>query len=88
MCMIKILHSADWHLDAPLQGRSQGEFLRRELRKLPEKECCIFLRRYWYLDGAQTIARRFHMTEGSVKSQLFRTRTKLRAYLEKEGICL
>ena len=58
------------------------------LRKLPEKECCIFLRRYWYLDGAQTIARRFHMTEGSVKSQLFRTRTKLRAYLEKEGICL
>ena len=58
------------------------------LRKLPEKECCIFLRRYWYLDSAQTIARRFHMTEGSVKSQLFRTRTKLRAYLEKEGICL
>ena len=37
MCMIKILHSADWHLDAPLQGRSQGEFLRRELRKLPGK---------------------------------------------------
>ena len=62
--------------------------LDRFLRKLPERECCIFLRRYWYLDSAQAIAQRFHMTEGSVKSQLFRTRTKLRTCLEKEGICL
>ena len=37
--MIKILHSADWHLDAPMSGHSeqQAEFLRRELRKVPEK---------------------------------------------------
>ena len=37
--MIKILHSADWHLDAPMSGHSPeaGEFLRRELRKIPEK---------------------------------------------------
>lgn len=37
--MIKILHSADWHLDAPMSGHSPQatEHLRRELRKLPEK---------------------------------------------------
>jgi DNA repair exonuclease SbcCD nuclease subunit len=35
--MIKILHSGDWHLDAPLQGRPQGEWLRRELEKIPGK---------------------------------------------------
>ena len=37
--MIKILHSGDWHLDSPLQGRSpeQAEFLRRELLKIPGK---------------------------------------------------
>jgi len=37
--MIKILHSADWHLDAPMQGHSpeQGEALRRQLRQIPEK---------------------------------------------------
>lgn len=36
---MKILHSADWHLDAPLTGRTseQAEFLRREMRKIPEK---------------------------------------------------
>ena len=32
--MIKILHSGDWHLDAPLQG---NPLLRRELEKIPQK---------------------------------------------------
>lgn len=36
---MKILHTADWHLDAPFTGASvqQREFLRRELRRLPGK---------------------------------------------------
>ena len=36
---MKILHSADWHLDAPMSGHSEEETnrLRRELRKIPEK---------------------------------------------------
>jgi len=37
--MMKILHSADWHLDAPMSGHSEEEKvrLRKELRKIPEK---------------------------------------------------
>ncbi len=37
--MIKILHSADWHLDAPMAGHSAEETkrLRQELRRIPEK---------------------------------------------------
>ena len=36
---MKILHSADWHLDAPLSGRCEEEarFLRRQLRSIPAK---------------------------------------------------
>ena len=36
---MKILHSADWHLDAPMTGRTeeQARYLRQELRKIPEK---------------------------------------------------
>ncbi len=34
---MKLLHSADWHLDAPLTGRPNAPFLRAELRKLPER---------------------------------------------------
>ena len=37
--MIKILHTADWHLDSPLHMRSpeQSQMLRREMLKIPEK---------------------------------------------------
>lgn len=58
------------------------------LRTLPEKECCIFLRRYWYVDSTRDIARRYGMPEGSVKSQLSRTRQKLRKILEREGVAV
>ena len=36
---MKILHSADWHLDAPISGKSeeQARFLRQELSEIPEK---------------------------------------------------
>lgn len=60
--MIKILHSADWHLDAPL-GLSDGaqrERLRREMAKIPERivalckenSCDILLLAGDLLDGA------------------------------------
>jgi len=37
--MIKILHSADWHLDSPLQGKTEEQirFLRQELLQIPGK---------------------------------------------------
>ena len=35
--MIKLLHSGDWHLDSPLQGRTEAQAsrLRQELLKIP-----------------------------------------------------
>lgn len=56
------------------------------LRTLPEKECNIFLRRYWYVEEYEAIARRYQMKLNTVKTSIFRTRKKLRAYLEQEGI--
>ena len=40
---MKLLHSGDWHLDSPLQGRSesQASLLRGELLKIPEKLCAL-----------------------------------------------
>jgi len=56
------------------------------LRLLPQKDCCLFIRRYWYLDSLTEIASRYHMAQGSVKSSLHRSRKKLKQYLEQEGI--
>ncbi|MBE6807255.1 MAG: sigma-70 family RNA polymerase sigma factor [Ruminococcaceae bacterium] len=56
------------------------------LRTLPPAESDLFLRRYWYLDSIQQIARRYGFSESKVKMTLKRTRDKLRVCLEKEGI--
>ena len=72
-------------VELQVEARELGRSLDRFLRTLQKKECCIFLRRYWYMDSHRQIADRYHMTEGAVKSNLHRTRKKLKAYLEQEG---
>ena len=62
--------------------------LDRFLAGLPPKKRKLFLRRYWYADSVQDIARRYHMSQSKVKSMLFRTRNSLREHLQKEGFDL
>ena len=73
-------------VEETVELRELTRLLDRFLRDLPEKECCVFLRRYWYVDGVRDIAQRYDMAEGSVKSTLYRTRQKLRVFLEQEGV--
>ena len=54
------------------------------LRDLPENPRNCFIRRYWYGESVQEIAQAYRISEGTVKSYLFRTREKLRQTLEKE----
>lgn len=58
------------------------------VRTLSERDCNIFLRRYWYVEEYQVIAQRYDLKLNTVKTSLFRTRNKLKKYLEKEGIVL
>ena len=72
--------------EALLEAAELSRLLDRFLRELPRKDCCIFLRRYWYVDTMEEIAARYGFAIGTVKSSLFRSRKKLKAFLEKEGI--
>ena len=56
------------------------------LHTLPEQACSVFLRRYWYAESLEDIAGRYGMKVNTVKTSLFRTRQKLKIYLEKEGV--
>lgn len=58
------------------------------LASLDAEKRNIFLRRYWYLDSISDISKRFALSESKVKTTLFRTRNKLREYLESEGYSL
>lgn len=56
------------------------------VRTLEPREREIFLRRYFYFEPLREIAARQGGSVAAVKSGLFRTRQRLRAYLEKEGL--
>lgn len=62
-----------------------GEIISEFLRDISMEARNVFLRRYWYGDSINDISQDFGMSESKVKSMLFRTRNKMRSYLEKEG---
>lgn len=61
--------------------------INRFLSKLPPVERQIFLARYWFTASLAEISVKFGFTQSKVKSQLWRTRNKLRKFLEEEGLC-
>lgn len=71
--------------EGALTALELGQALDRFLRTLPKQQRQLFLRRYWYADSVKELAARFGMGESRVKTSLFRTREKLRSYLESEG---
>ena len=76
----------DDSIQLQLDGEELAEILNRFLEGLPKDSRLIFLRRYWYADSVAEIAARYRISQSKVKTQLHRTRNKLRMFLEKEGI--
>lgn len=74
--------------DQAVEDRELERMVDRFLHTLPERACSVFLRRYWYAERIEDIAGRYGMGVNTVKTSLFRTRQKLKAYLEKEGIAV
>lgn len=61
------------------------DVLTRFLRSLPSRTRNVFLRRYWFASPVSEIAEEFSMSEEAVRVLTFRTRNKLKEFLEKEG---
>lgn len=60
--------------------------LNQFLHGLPERERHIFLSRYWYSESIQKISKQFSLSVSNVKTILFRTRQKLKTFLEREKL--
>lgn len=71
----------------------ESEYMAKELaaavnsfvHTLPERECNVFVRRYFYSEEIPEIAKRYGISARNVTVMLSRTRGKLKQYLEKEG---
>ena len=68
-----------------IEDMALSEAINGFLGGLAKEKRDMFVRRYWYLDSIADIARRFLVSESNVKTTLFRCRSQLREYLEKEG---
>ena len=73
------------HEEDPADGIALQDALNKFLRSLPREARRIFLRRYWYMQSVEEIAKALSVSESKVKSVLFRTRKKLKEHLKKEG---
>lgn len=76
----------DRRQEAQLDRRELRQLLETFLEGLSKESRLIFLRRYLYVDTVAEIAQRYDISESKVKTQLHRTRKKLLAALEQEGI--
>lgn len=73
-------------VESQLDGKILSEAVGKFLRTLTAEKRCIFLRRYWFMDPISDISKRYSISEGKIKSVLFRTRKALYDYLVKEGL--
>lgn len=76
--------TVEGEVEINMLSRAISEFLRRQ----PVLARKVFVCRYFYCDSVSEIAALFKMSESRIKSMLFRTRNKLKQYLEEGGITI
>ena len=72
--------------DREVESKELGRVLDAFLRTLTPENRMVFMRRYWFVDTIAEITKRYGISESAVQMRLSRTKAKLSAYLEKEGI--
>ena len=75
-------------VEGELQSRALRSSLNAFVSELSAKERNIFVRRYFYADSMDAIARELGMTANSCSVTLSRIRKKLRLHLEQEGFTI
>lgn len=85
------LHELDWvtgrgSVESGLLAEELGRAVDRFLRTQPEEARNVFLRRYYFFDSRAEIAERYEISAARVSVVLSRTRKRLRAYLNEEGL--
>ena len=74
------------NVEAEYEAGATAKIIDSFLYSIDQENRIVFTRRYWYADSIESIANRLGISESKVKSILFRTRNKLKSYLEKEGV--
>ena len=71
--------------EAAYEAKELEQIIRRFVLALPEREGNVFVRRYFFIEPAASIAKRYRLTENNVRVILSRVRKKLKQELMREG---
>lgn len=77
---------AEENTERVVEEKELARAINRFLGSLPEIQREVFVCRYWFLASIREISEKFSFSETKTKSMLFRTREKLRACLQEEGL--
>ena len=80
--------TSDSSPDRELEVKELAKSISLFLRTLSERDCSVFIRRYFFAESGAEIGKRFGLSPGNVGVILSRVRAKLRKHLEKEGYIL
>ena len=75
-------------VERTLEARELAQLLEGWLNGLSPDDRALFLRRYWYGDAVQALAKACGQSPNHVSQRLRRLRLRLRAALEAEGVAL
>lgn len=77
--------ASEGDIESNLERKALAKTVNDFLGTLSVTERKVFVCRYFYMDSVESVCKQFGFSEGKVKTMLFRTREKLRIYLQKEG---
>ncbi len=69
-------------------AKETAQIINDFLETLDKENRIMFVRRYWYCDSIDDLAKLFHTSSHNISVRLFRTREKLKKHLIKKGVFL
>ena len=75
-------------VEQTLEAKELSEYISNWLDTLPEEDCALFVRRYWFGDEVQVLAEKCGVTAAKMAQRMYQLRKCLKASLEEKGVAL
>jgi RNA polymerase sigma-70 factor (ECF subfamily) len=83
---IELTFASEESVEGEMDKQYFREVMDEFLSSLNEENRITFIKRYWFAQSCREIAKELGTTEKNITVRLFRTRDKLRKFLEEKGV--
>ena len=76
------------NVEQTIEVMQLSDYISEWLDSLPEEDCALFVRRYWFGDEVQELAKKCGITAAQMAQKMLRLRKSLKTALEQKGVAL